>query len=265
MIHVNGTSLFVEDSGGGGPPVLFSHGLLWSGEMFRAQVDALAGSYRTLTYDHRGQGRSAESSLASIDMDTLTRDAVALIARLALAPVHFVGLSMGGFVGLRLAARYPKLVRSLTLMETSALPEPEENRLKYRAMAWASRVVGVAPLADRVMPIMFGKTFLEDPARAQDRRLWRERLLQNRRSVWRAVNGVIDRPSVEAELARITVPTLVLVGDEDVATPRDKAERIVNGIAGAQLTEIPAAGHSSTVENPEAVNRALTGFLASLS
>ncbi len=264
LATVNGTRLFFEDSATSGPVVLFSHGLLWSGEMFRAQVAALGGRYRTVTYDHRGQGRSDESDLTCIDMDLLTRDAVALIEQLGLAPVHFVGLSMGGFVGMRLAARYPALVRSLTLMETSAGPEPKENRGKYRAMSWVARTLGVAPLADRVMPIMFGKSFLTDPARSDERREWRARLLGNRRSIWRAVAGVIDRPPVEAELSRITVPTLVMVGDEDVATPPDKAERIHAGIVGSKLVRVPRAGHTSSVENPEVVNRALGEFLSSL-
>ena len=81
------------------------------------------------------------------------------------------------------------------------------------------------------------------------------------RDIWRAINGVIDRAGVHDELPRIRVPALVVVGDEDVATPRPKAERIVAGIAGARLVAIPRAGHSSSVEEPEAVTAAIAGFL----
>src|SRR5215510_6749099 len=94
---VNGARLHYTVDGEG-PPVLFAHGLLWSGEMFQYQVAALRRRYRCVTFDFRGQGDS-EVTGAGYDMDTLTDDATALIDRLGLAPCHFVGLSMGGFVG----------------------------------------------------------------------------------------------------------------------------------------------------------------------
>src|SRR5205823_2727516 len=123
MLAVNGVRLYYDDTGGSGEPIVFSHGLLWSGRMFEAQVAALRGRYRCITYDHRGQGRSDVPRARSHDMETVTDDAASLIEALGAAPVHFVGLSMGGFVGMRLAARRPELLRSLVLLETSADPE----------------------------------------------------------------------------------------------------------------------------------------------
>src|SRR5213078_2875597 len=108
-LSVNGVELHYEDSGSG-PPVVFSHGLLWSGRMYAAQVATLADRHRCITYDHRGQGQSPVSPTA-YDMDTLAEDAAALIEKLGALPCHFVGLSMGGFVGLRLAIRRPELLR----------------------------------------------------------------------------------------------------------------------------------------------------------
>ena len=79
--------------------------------------------------------------------------------------------------------------------------------------------------------------------------------------MWRAVNGVIERHAVYDELAAITVPTLVAVGDEDVATVPAKAERIHAAIRGSTLVRIPRAGHSSSVEQPASVNSAIDAFL----
>jgi 3-oxoadipate enol-lactonase len=262
MLDVNGTQLYYEDSGGDGEPILFSHGLLWSTELFAPQVEALRGRYRCIAYDHRGQGRSDKPPGRSVEIETVYEDAVALIARLGLAPCHFVGLSMGGFVGMRLAARRPELLRSLALLETSADPEPPENAPRYRAMATVARFLGLRFVAGRVMPIMFGKSFLTDPARAAERSAWRKRLLHNERSIYRAVNGVIDRKAVAQELYRIRTPTLVLVGEEDRATVPAKAEAIHARIAGSRLVRLPRGGHSSTVEEPELVNAALSAFLA---
>ena len=78
--------------------------------------------------------------------------------------------------------------------------------------------------------------------------MWKARLSANRRDIWRAVNGVIEREGVYDELASITVPTLIVVGDEDVATVPAKAERIHAAIRGSTLVRIPGAGHSSSVE-----------------
>src|SRR6476660_4847171 len=95
-----------------GVPIVFSHGLLWSGRMFDAQASALKKSYRVIRYDHRGQGKSATSP-TPYDMEQLADDAATLIQNLKASPCHFVGLSMGGFVGLRLALERPDLLKSL--------------------------------------------------------------------------------------------------------------------------------------------------------
>lgn len=260
-LTVNGTALWVEDAGGDGPPLLFSHGLLMSGRMFDAQVAALQGRYRCIRWDHRGQGRSADVSGRAISIEQVTDDAVALIRALALPPAHFVGLSMGGFVGMRLAARHPELLRSLTLLDTSADAEPAENVPRYRLLNALTRWLGIRWVVGRVMPIMFGRTFLSDPAKAADRAHWRAQLAGNRPSIYRAVNGVVEREAVAPELGKIRCPTLVLVGEEDVATVPAKSERICALIAGADLVRIPGAGHSSSVEQPAAVTAALDAFL----
>src|SRR5262245_46355598 len=97
LVSVNGASLHVDDRAGDGPPIVFSHGLLWSGAMFAGQIEHFAGRHRTIAYDHRGQGQSPPSP-SPYDMETLAEDAAALIDKLGAKPCHFVGLSMGGFI-----------------------------------------------------------------------------------------------------------------------------------------------------------------------
>jgi pimeloyl-ACP methyl ester carboxylesterase len=265
MIEVNGTSLYVEDTGPGssGETIAFSHGLLWGTELFAPQIAALRARYRCLAWDHRGQGKSASDHRHCIDMELVWQDAVALLTKLAPGPVHFVGLSMGGFVAMRMAARRPELVRSLILVETSADPEPLENVPRYRLLSNVTRLLGPRPIASRVAPIMLGRTILSDPAREADRRRFLD-IMTRRRDIWRAVNGVIDRAGIYDELSRIAAPTLVLVGDEDVATVPAKAERLRAAIAGAKLVRVPRAGHSASVEEPAFVTNAVESFLTSI-
>jgi 3-oxoadipate enol-lactonase len=234
-VSVNGAQVYVEDTGAPpgapeAPTVLFGHGLLFSGRMFAAQVERLRHRYRCVTVDWRGQGKSPAGP-GEADMDTLAADARALVMHLGVGPVHYVGLSMGGFVGMRLAARHPELIRSLTLLDTSAGPEDPEKVSRYRLLAKVYGVLGMRPVRGRVEPIMFGPTFLADPASAPHRKAWMTELAAARRSgVKTAIYGVTDRQPISAELDRITAPTLVVVGADDVATPVAKAEAIAQAI-----------------------------------
>ncbi|MCB0639244.1 MAG: alpha/beta fold hydrolase [Lewinella sp.] len=264
-LTANGVQLYYEEAGSGPETIVFAHGLLWSGRMFQHQIEHLQDRYRVIAYDHRGQGRS-QVMPDGYDMDTLTADALALLDGLGIERCHFAGLSMGGFVGLRLAARHPDRLRSLILMETTAQPEPAENVPRYRLLKRIVSLLGAGVVKKPVMHIMFGQSFLNDPARRADRTRWEKELTSNRRTITRAVQGVIDRAPVPAEeLARITCPTLIMVGDEDVATVPAKAEYMHQHINGSDLVRIPRAGHTSSVEEPDAVNAAIDVFLARLA
>lgn len=248
------------------PVVVLGHGLLFSGRMFDAQVAALRPAYRCLTVDWRSQGRSPRAA-GPHDMDTLLGDLVALLDECDTGPVHYVGLSMGGFVGMRLAARHPDRVRTLTLLDTSAAPEPAPSRRRERIMAHALPYVGLRPLEGQVAALMFGPTFLRARTRTgspeqQAYDAWRTPLVQtDRRGLKQAVLGVLDRDGVEDELGRITALTLVVTGADDRPTPVAQAERIVAGIPGARLEVVPACGHSCTVEQPDVVTRLLVDHL----
>ena len=259
-IAANGIELHYVESGDGPQTVVFAHGLLLDQHMFEAQRLALSKRYRVIAYDHRGQGDSAPTA-GGYDMDTLTDDAAALIRALGAAPCHFVGLSMGGFVGMRLAARYPELLRSLCLLNTSADAETLVARLRYRAMQAFVGLFGAAPLLPQVLPLMFGKSFREDPARRETLQRWMHHVHSLPRRIVGPVGGVIGRAAIFEELKDIRCPTLVLTGDEDHTTTPMQAQRIVSAISGARLLSLSSCGHSSTIEAPHAVTEAIADFL----
>jgi 3-oxoadipate enol-lactonase len=258
-IHINGTALYYEDTGSDGPPIVFSHGLLWDTSLFASQIAVLKDRFRCIAYDHRGQGKSADGTGRAIELDTLTQDAAALIEGLKLGRAHFCGHSLGGIVGMRLAIARPDLVRSLVLLSTTADPEP--FKLKYKTMNVIARLFGAGSVANSVMPALYGRSTLSDPTRFLERMAWKQRLVSNRRTIWRAVNGVLERKSIHAELRKIAAPTLVAVGDEDVATVPARAESIAAAIGGAKLVIIPRAGHGLTLEAPAAVTDLIAAFL----
>lgn len=253
-VDLNGAHIHFTDTGGDGDTIVFSHGLLLSGAMFQAQIAHFRDRYRCISFDHRGQGQSGVTP-DGYDIDTLTNDASALIKHLGVAPCHFVGLSMGGFVGLRLAARDPDLLRTLTLLDTSAEPEPESNGPRYRLLNFVARWIGLWAVIGRIMPILFGQTFLNDPSRASERKKWAKAITGNDRiGITRAVTGVIERGGCKELLSKIDLPVGIGVGDEDVATVPEKSNRMQAAIRGSQLSLFKGSGHSSTIETPGQVN-----------
>jgi 3-oxoadipate enol-lactonase len=261
---IRGARLHVEDTGGDDDRevILFSHGLLWNTSLFAPQVDALRERYRCIAWDHRGQGRSeVPADGDEITIEEVTADAIEFIEQLDVAPCHFVGLSMGGFVGTRIAARRPELLRSLVLLETTAEPEDPANVNRYRLLNLLARTIGVRAVLSRVAPIMVGSTVLEDPSLADRRTHILDNLGANRRSIHKAVNGVVRRGGNVDELPAIACPVTILHGEEDVAISRERASCLADGIPHATWVDVPRAGHSSTVENPDFVTAAIVDHL----
>ena len=265
FLSINGARIYYEEQGTGPETIVFSHGLLWSGHMFHNQIVALKDKYRCITFDFRGQGQSEVTS-TGYDMETLYSDAVALIEKLDCAPCHFAGLSMGGFIGLRLGIRRPDLLKSLIIIESSSDPEAPETVKQYRMLNIIARWFGLGVVADKVMEIMFGKKFLNDPERAALKQEWKKRMIANHRiGITRAVSGVITRQGVSDQLGQIKIPTLLIVGDQDVATVPARAEKMHAGIPNSKLVVIPGAGHTSTIEEPAAVTSTIRNFLSKLA
>jgi len=261
-VQVNGVSLHYEEHGNGPETILFIHGLLMNHHMFDAQVEAFKSQYRCIAFDLRGQGKS-EVTASGYDMDNLTVDTVGLIETLACGPCHFVGLSMGGFIGMRLAIDHPHLLTTLSLLETSADPEPEENVAGYKMMARIGRIFGFWPLVGKLSAILFGRDFLTGDSQKAMREHWQQQIKNNsRKGSSHAATGVIEREGVYEKLGQINTPTLIVVGDQDVATVPAKSKRMQDAIANSEMVIIEGAGHSSSIEKPEAVTQTIRSFIS---
>ncbi len=250
-INANATNLWVEDEGAGAP-VVFSHSLFFDSDMFTHQAAAFAATHRVIRYDHRGQGRSDPST--ALDMETLTKDAAALIEILGAAPCHFVGNSLGGFIALRLAARRPDLLRSVTILGSSG--EAEHRAAEFAPLVEALRTQGPAPQIATLMYIMFGDSFLADPARAAERAQWQARIAALPNRIADAAHEVVFRTAVLDELAGCRVPLLAIAGAEDHAYGPKEAENVAQAAGGRAVT-VARAGHSVALEQPAEVNALL--------
>ena len=264
-INVRDTRLYYDIQGADNTEtIVFSHGLLWSTYMWKEQVAALSSQYRCIVYDHRGQGKS-DVTKAGYEMDNLAEDAAELIKQLCPnQQVHWVGLSMGGYVGQRVAARHGHLLKSLCLLNTSATAEDPRHLPKYRLLTTAVKLLGCWSVASQVMPIMFSPTFLNDSSRYNDYKTFKSILSNNNRSVVHSVMAVVTRPDFTAELKHIKCPTLILAGGEDKALPPAESETLHRLIANSQLTYMEQTGHMSTLERPQLVTSLIKEFLESM-
>lgn len=261
LIDVNDTRLWVERFGDPSLPlVLLLHGLFFSGDMYAAQLPLLTPHFHCVTIDSRSMGRSPRA-LGGHDVDGLCADAVAVQDALGLGPAHWVGSSVGGVIGIRVASRWPQRVRSLVTSGASAHAEPFEKVSRYDAMM-EDYVRDAADAWPRVAPVLYAPRFLTDPARGAQVEAQRRAFVDNDGpAIQRAASPIFRRVDIRHMLPHVACPTLALVGEQDAANPRSESEAIVSGIKGARMHVFPGVGHQPNAETPEEFGTVIRDFL----
>ena len=194
-------------------------------------------------------------------MDEVADDVEAIVEELDLGPVHLLLSSMGGDVGLRFAARRLDLVRSMVLVGSSARAEPEDQLESFRAVVDDFRQRGfVDDLRELLMQIMFAKTTLADASKADLLAKYRAEFAALPTGLAPALSGVVERASVVDVLPRITVPTLVITGAEDMPRPTAWADEMHEHLPDSRLWRLEGIGHSPLLEAPEIVNSRVLDF-----
>ena len=242
---------------GEGPMVTFSHSLGCNLSMWDAQVAALRRRYRVLRFDTRGHGQSGAPA-GAYTLEQLAEDLHGLLAGLGIARTHFVGLSMGGMIGQVFALKYPEMVQSLVLCDTTS---------RYPAAAapvWQDRIKTVeAKGMDPLVEPTLGRWFTA-PFRARRQDLMTQVGAMIRDTPAQGYIGcchAIPRINVTDRLAAVTCPALVIVGEEDPGTPVEMARDIHAALPSAELAILRSASHLSNLEQPEEFNRVLLRFL----
>lgn len=239
----------------GAPVLVLSSSLGTTAAMWDALVPDLAASHRVLRYDHRGHGDS-EVPPGPYSVEDLGRDVLALLDQHGIERASFCGLSLGGMVGLWLAASAPQRVERLALLCTSAHLDPPA--------AWDERIAaverdGVGVVADAVVSRWFTEELAAREPEAVAR--WREGLAATPRQGYAACCAAIRDFDLRGRLADVAAPTLVLGALGDRATPVEHQAVLAAGIPGAQLTVLGDAAHLAAVERPREVAAALLDHL----
>src|SRR3954449_7787852 len=241
------------------PAVLMIQGLGADKHGWDMQRFVLAGKYQVIAFDNRGAGRS-DKPIGPYSMEQMNDDAVAVLDAVGVSAAHVVGASMGGVIAQIMAVRHPQRVLSLTLACTACRDHQWRRELMERWMQTAlERGMGVmtqqavrwvmAPRSFRRLVPTFGwlgPLAMGLPAHA---------FASQVRAIL-ATDGMLAD-----ELSKIDVPTLVIVGNQDILTPRGDSEEIAERIPGAELVVISGAAHGFMVEHASTFNRILLDFL----
>lgn len=250
------------DDIGTGIPVVFLHGFPHNRSLWTPQVHGLVDRARCLAPDLRGFGETTVAGPYS--MDQYADDVVSLLDLLRIDKAVIAGLSMGGYAAFSVWRRHRARVRGLVLADTRAEPDGDAARAKRDEMISLARERGVGAVADAMITGMVGKGTRERSPQIVDE-VYRMLSCAPLDGTIGALEALKTRQDSRGTLATIDVPTLVVVGDEDVITPVSESRAMHDGIRGSRLEIIGGAGHVSNVERPAAFNHVLSEFLSTLT
>jgi 3-oxoadipate enol-lactonase len=235
------------------------HAFPLGARMWAPQFQAFAGWHTSTPslpgFDGSRAGGSSINGFAS-------RVNIAL-DRLGIERAVIGGLSLGGYVAFGVIRQRPERASALILADTRSGADSDEGRAARLRMLALLEQKGPSGVFEEMRPKLFGQTtHAERPEVVAEVKRMVE--AQTPAAVEGAIRAMLDRPDSTPLLASIRVPTLIVVGEEDTLTPPAESERMHAGIRGSTIVRIPRAGHMSNMENPQAFNAAVSGFLAAI-
>ncbi|MFQ5399591.1 MAG: alpha/beta fold hydrolase [Anaerolineae bacterium] len=255
-IRVRDITMYYEERGRG-RPLLLLHGLGSSVRDWELQMPVFSRQYRVIAVDMRGHGRSAKPK-GPYSLPMFAADTAEFIRRLALAPVHVVGISMGGMIALQLAVDAPELLKSMALVNCGPelVPRTFKEKLQVQQRMLITRIMGMRRMGEFLAPRLFPK-----PDQATLRQLIAERWAKNDRRAYLASLRALVGWSVAAQLSQIACPTLVVAAEEDY-TPITVKEAYAAEMPNARLHVIEDSRHATPIDQPEQFNQVVLAFLA---
>ncbi len=263
IARVNGIDVAYDDKGGG-LPVVFVHGFPLDRMLWVHQRSALSARVRCIVPDLRGFGESGVDGPYS--MDQYADDLVALLDHLDIESAAICGLSMGGYIAMAMWRRHAARIRAMVLCDTRMGADSDAVRAKRDTMIALTESEGAAAIANAQIGGLIGATTRQ---RSPDVEATIEAMMARQpvAGIVGALGALRDRPDSRETVRSISVPTLVIVGDEDTVTPPADAQAMLDALpesAAARLQVIAGAGHVSCLERPAAVTHALADFLATV-
>lgn len=252
------------DEQGSGVPVVLIHGFPLCRKMWQPQMHALADiGYRVICPDLPGFGESPHFT-GPVSMSRYADAVIRLLDELGIDKAVVGGMSMGGYVLLNLAERYPERILAAMFLVTRAAADDQEGKKKRSALIAEVENGNLLIVPDAFAQVLFAAETLErDPRLVSAVREWMEAT-----SVAAIVGGLSamrDREDYVGKLADFKMPNLVVGADQDLAVPLEHSLALAEGLPEATLKVVPGAGHMANLERPQPFNQALLEFLRQLS
>lgn len=257
-LQANGINMHYELEGPESAPVVtLSHSLATDLSMWDTQAAVLKSAYRVLRYDTRGHG-STDAPNGPYTLEQMAEDVRALLQALGIPKTHFMGLSMGGMIAQVFALKYPGVLRSLLLCDTSSRI-PEEALPIWEERIQVAQDQGMAPLVEPTMERWFTASFRRKPMPVLDkiRSMIKGTPLKGYIGCSRAIMGL----NLTERLGAVALPTMIIVGEDDPGTPVTASQAIHKQIKGSELVILKSAAHLSNIEQEQAFNNAVLDFL----
>ncbi len=247
---------------GSGWPVVLIHAFPLNADMWRPQLERVPDSARYLAPDLRGFGPGAEEPAGPLTMEAFAADIVALLDALEIDRATIGGLSMGGYVTLAMFRAAPERFDAMILADTRPQADSEEGRDGRRKMLALVRAGGPGAVVEQMLPKLLGDTTrTERPEVGADVR--RIATANSTAAVAAAIEAMMGRADSTDLLQRVSLPALVMVGEEDTLTPPSEAEAMQRLLPRSRLVTLAGAGHLSSLEAPDAFSSALGDFSSS--
>jgi pimeloyl-ACP methyl ester carboxylesterase len=259
---INGVKLHWRESGAGDDVVLFIHGFPFRSTMWGPQLEAVPAGWRFIAPDLRGFGNS-ELGNEPLSMDLFADDVIALLDHLNIEQVVVCGLSMGGYVALSIADRYPHRMRAVVLAATRASADSPEARKGRHELAKQARAVGSMAVVEAMMPkLVSGATKIQRPEVADFVRVMMQ--TTNAEALARTLEAMASRSDYRDKVREINVAAMVVRGDQDEIITREDVDLLARAVRGAKYELVPNVGHLPNLEAPDVFNKLLNTFLNSL-
>ena len=259
---INGVKLHWRESGAGDDVVLFIHGFPFRSTMWGPQLEAVPAGWRFIAPDLRGFGNS-ELGNEALSIDLFADDLIAILDHLNIEQVVVCGLSMGGYIALSIAERYPHRMRAVVLAATRASADSPEAKKSRHELAARTREQGAMAVVESMLPkLVSGATRIQRPEVADFVKVMIQ--TTNAEAMARTLEALASRNDYRDKVHLINVAAMVVRGDQDEIIKREEMDLLARSVRGAKYEPIPNVGHLPNLEAPDVFNNLMSTFLNSL-
>jgi 3-oxoadipate enol-lactonase len=257
-VSANGMNIFYEDTGGDGPTLIFSHGLLMNREMFASQIERLRQTHRCISWDQRGFGRTGPVD-HSFTYWTSAQDVLSLMSALNIRKAALVGLSQGGFLSMRAALLAPQRISALVLLATRSGIDDPHTIDNFRALSAEWKNNGSVNVQGMLEKVLLGPDVDPEPWVTNWRSMGRDDMSY-------PLDALIGRDDITANIASLSCPSIVIHGTADIAIDIEHGRQLARNLPACKgCVDIEGAGHAVNLARADQVTNAIDAFLADLS